>query len=524
MYCLDDGNALLDGPATADQITIAMPRPDLSGSEPTVRLSAASLGRLIDPYKVSREPLNSVAVLPFVNIGADEGIEYFSDGLAEELLTVLSKINGLRVAARTSAFSFKGRSATVDQIGAALNVGSIVEGSIRMAGKRVRITVQLVSVADGYHIWSETYDRTMDDIFDVQDDIARSVVEELRLKIFGTENAAEIGEQVVTEVAEAVKGRADDPEAQRLMLLGRYFLDRTTAADTEKAIAYFREALDIDPRFALCWAELGRAYSIQAGKAWVPVGTGFEMALDATEKALRFETDLAEAHAQLGRIRAAYDWDLEGAAKAYDKALQIAPGNSVVMDGASVLEFKLGRLENALGLSRRVLEQDPLSSAVWHNLGLIAHAAGLLAESEKAFRRALELSPNRLLTAAMLSLVLADEGRFDEAIAEAEKEPEEFWRLWAFVISFHAAGMQKESDDALGKLLEIGKEGDSYQIAEAYAMRGEIDKAFEWLDKAIAERDAGVTHTQVSPRFRLLHADPRWPMLLENIGFEIKAE
>jgi len=378
LYCLDDGSALLEGPGSLDQRTLVVPQD--SGSIEWSLSSAADFPTQVLNTRTASVPApeNSIAILPFVNIGNDPDIEYFSDGLAEELLNVLSKIRGLRVAARTSSFSFKGKSTTVSEVGQALHVVSVVEGSIRMSGGRMRIAVQLVNVADGFQLWSDTYDRKIDDIFAVQDDIAQSVVGELRSRLLGEETPDDLTKQVIIEVAQASKGRSDVPEAQRQMLLGRYLLDRTTPDDTAKAVAHFNEAVELDPNFALCWAELGRAYSVQAGKAWVPVDQGFRQSRKATERALALEPDLAEAHAQLGRIRAAYDWDAGGALAAYSRALELAPGNSVVMDGASILEFKLGRFDRALALSRKVLEQDPVSGAVWHNLGLICHAAGLL--------------------------------------------------------------------------------------------------------------------------------------------------
>jgi TolB-like protein/Tfp pilus assembly protein PilF len=459
---------------------------------------------------------STIAVLPFVNMSRDEDGDYFSDGLAEELLNVLSKIRGLRVAARTSAFSFKGKQATVAEIGRSLNVATVLEGSIRMAGKRVRIAVQLVSTADGYHIWSETYDRTMDDIFAVQDDIAESVVEELRSRLVGKASSLE----VEAEVADAVRGRADDPEAQRLMLLARYFVDRTTPEDTAKAIAYLREALDIDPEFALGWAELARAYAVQAGKAWVPFDEGYALARASVERALSIEPELAEAHALLGRIRSAYEFDMKGARESYAKALEIAPGNTVVMDGASVLEFKLGNYDEALALSREVLSQDPLSGSVWHNLGMICHSSGLLAEAEKAFRRSLELGTRRMVSTAMLSLVLVDAGRSDEALAEAEREPDDFWRVWARAIILDRLGRADESDAALAELIAIAGDGDAYQVAEVFSARGDVDGAFEWLERALAVHDPGLTHIKASPCLRALHDDPRWSSVLRKIGFE----
>ncbi len=466
------------------------------------------------------EPGNTIAVLPFVNMSRNEDGDYFSDGLAEELLNVLSKIRGLRVAARTSAFSFKGKQTTISEIGQALNVASVLEGSIRMAGNRVRISVQLVKVQDGYQLWSETYDRTMDDIFAVQDDIARSVVEELRMRLLGESIGPNASERVRSEVAEAARGRAHNPEAQRLMLLGRYFLDRMTREDTANGIVYFREALDLDPGFALCWAELGRAYSIEAGRAWKPVEEGFDLARDAATRSLDLEPELAEGHALLGRIQATYDLDLSSAEVSYRRALDLAPGSSDVLDGAGVLYYKLGRLDEALELGRRILVQDPLSAGFWHNLGLTAHAAGLLAESERAFRRAIEIAPQRFVSAALLALVMMDQGRSDEALEQAIREPDEFWRLWAQAIIHHSAGHQAESEQGLQKLLEQHAANNDYQIAEVYSMRVEIDNAFEWLERAIVDRDAGITHGKVNPRFRPLHGDPRWAVILKKIGFE----
>jgi serine/threonine-protein kinase len=479
----------------------------------------APLGDAVPTVILEPPADNTIAVLPFVNMSSGEDGDYFSDGLAEELINVLSKIGGLRVAARTSAFSFKGQQTTIAQIGRSLNVASILEGSIRTSGSRVRIAIQLIKVSDGYNLWSETYDRTMDDIFAVQDDIAHSVVEEHQVHVFGAAPATRSG--IISKVAEAVKGRADDPEAQRLMLLGRYLLDRTTMEDTAKAIAYFRQALEIDPEFAAGWAELGRAYAVEAGKNWAPIDESYAKSRDATRKALAFEPDLAEGHAQMGRIQIAYDWDLKGAEASYRRAMELAPGSSRVLDGAAVLAYKTGRLDEAIELDRRVLAQDPLSAAYWHNLGLMYHASALLEESEEAFARALELSPNRFLTAAMLSLVLLDQGKLVEALAKADEEPDEFWRLWARAIILHELGRNAEADEALARMQDDYSYGDSFQIAEVHSMRGEFDEAFTWLDRACDERDPGITHAKINPRFVPLHDDPRWPVLLKRIGFEV---
>ena len=464
----------------------------------------------------SIESVNTIAVLPFVNMSRDENDDYFSDGLAEELLNVLSKIRGLKVAARTSSFSFKGQQTTIAEIGKSLSVASVLEGSVRLSGGRVRISVQLIKVEDGFQLWSETYDRTMDDVFAVQDDIAQCVVKELRLRLLNEDS----GGRILSEVAQAVKGRAGHPEAQRLMLLGRYFLDRTTREDTAKAIEYFRAALEIDPGYALCWAELGRAYSIEAGRAWTTVSQGFDRSRDATKRALELEPNLAEGHAQLGRIQLTHDWDFRSAENSYRRALALAPGSSAVLDGASVLQYKLGNFDEALSLSRRVLVQDPLSAAFWHNLGLTCEAAGQIAEAEQAFRKALELAPKRFVSRALLSVVLAAEGNKQEAIEQAQLEADESWRLWSLAIVNYTLGLATDSDEAVERLNKHHYDGNAFQIAEVHAVRGEIELAFESLERGIRERDAGVTHARVDPRLRKLHDDPRWLPLLTRIGFD----
>lgn len=512
MFCLDDGARLLLGPSVELPPTAIFSSYNGPFESATRLFSSAS--------RVSVPSANTIAVLPFMNLSRDTDGDYFSDGLAEELLNVLSKIRGLRVAARTSAFSFKGKQATISQIGHELNVASVLEGSIRAAGDRVRIAVQLVNVDDGYQLWSASYDRTMDDIFAVQDDIAQSVVEELRNRFLG-ENRGETPEsQIASEVEQAVRGRASDPEAQRLMLLGRYFLDRTTREDTSRAIEFFRQAVDLDPEYALCWAELARAYSIEAGRSWAPVAEAFERSREAAKRALALEPELPEAHAQLGRIQAAYDWDLRGAEASYRWALEHSPGSSSILDGASVLAYKLGKIDEALTLGRRVVAQDPLSAPYWHNLGLICHAAGMLDESANAFRRALELAPHRFVTSALLALVLLYQGQEDKALAQAMHERDEFWKTWALAIIYQALGRSAESDEALRTLIDEHSEGNAYQIAEVYSVRGMVDEAFASLARAVEERDAGVTHAKVNPRFRSLHQDPRWEPILIQFGFD----
>lgn len=510
-YCLDDGASLLDGPASFSTAkTEAFRSPMRIGEEPTFFYQP--------PTSSAVRRLSSVAVLPFANLSGESTNEYFSDGLSEELLNVLSKITGIRVAARTSAFSFKGKSTTVAEIGSILNVSSVLEGSIRFSGNRIRVNVQLEDATNGYQLWSETYDRTLDDIFAVQDDIAQSVVEEIRQHFLGDTIDAAEAKQIEEQVADAGKGRSADPEAQRLVLLGRYFLDRTNREDGLKAISYLEQAVEIDPRFALGWAALSQALCVGAGKTWLPLDEAYDRARHAASEALAAEPELAEGYAQLGRIQAAYDLDLKSAAESYTRALELAPTNPLVVDGASILELKLGNVDRALSLSKSVLDRDPLSAAVWHNLGLISHNAGDLPSASAAFRKAIELSPNRLVSHAMLSTVLLDQGHEADALSQAALEPDEFWRTWGLAIINFRLGNMENAELLYEELGQAYVAGDAFQLAEVCAVRSEVDKAFEWLDRALEERDPGITHAQVSTHLRPLHNDSRWGVLITKLG------
>jgi len=460
----------------------------------------------------------SIAVLPFVNMSRDEENEYFADGLAEELLNVLAKIRGLRVAARSSAFTFKGKGATVAEVGRALNVATVLEGSVRKAGNRMRISVQLVKVVDGYQMWSETYDRTLEDIFAVQDEIAQSVLKELRTTLLGEAADGLAGKRVAAAVAAAVKGRSTDPEAHRLFLQARHFIDRNSREDTTKGIGYLKEALALEPEFALAWGELGRAYSSEANWGWAAAAEGYGRAREAMTRALALEPDLAEGHAGMGWIQMSHDRDWRGAEASFHRALELAPGNALVLHQSGTLAANLGRFDEGIGLGRRAVEQDPLSASAYFFLGLILWTAARPAEAAAALKKALELAPQGAASRTWLSIVLLDQGRIDDALVEARQEPEEWGRLFALAVIQHAAGRRAESDEALHEL--AGKYGDvgAYQVAQAHAVRGEAALAFEWLERAYAQRDAGIFWTKVDPLLRSLHADPLWGVFLRKLG------
>ena len=309
------------------------------------------------------------------------------------------QIKGLRVSARTSAFTFKGKQATVAEIGQALNVATVLEGSVRKAGSRVRIAVQLVNVSDSSSLWSEIYDRTLEDIFAVQDDIAHSVVKELRRALLGEEADSQASGEAKAEVARAAHGRATDPEAHRLLLMARHLIDRMTGGkDTAKAIEYLRQALALNPEFALGWAALSRAYSTAADKVWVPVAEAYGRAREAAERALLLEPNLAEGHAALGWIQMIHDWDWRGAEASFTRALELAPGDAEMLRMAGVLAHILGRVDG--DLLQRAVDQDPLSARACHNLGGYAKPRVALLRRRRRIARPWKLRPSETSRAA----------------------------------------------------------------------------------------------------------------------------
>ena len=488
----------------------------LEGAAPAAPAAANEPVPLVPTASPGSSP-PSIAVLPFVNRSRDADDEYFADGLADELLDMLAKIRGLRVAARTSSFQFKGKSEDVAVIGRKLNVGAVLEGSVRKSGNRLRIGVQLVNVSDGFHLWSETYDRTLEDIFAVQDDIANSVVKELRAALLGGEPGHTAGGEVIAEVAKAARGRAENAEAHRLFLQGRFHFERRSGADIEQGIAYFRQALDLDPHYALAWAWLSKALAIAAAFGFLDVQDGNTRAREAAERALQLEPGLAEGHLALAYLQRFYGWDWKAAELSLRRAMEIAPGDSDVLASAGSLAFIQGRLPEALAWCRKAIELDPLSVEAYTELALIHRAAGRLPEAESGYRKALEMAPQRIATRTMLAIVLVAQGHGEEALAQAKDEPADWARWCALAIVHHALGNAAEADAALRELTEKRPNDAAFQIACAHAHRGETDAAFAWLDRSYAQRDSGLILAKLEPVLRPLHADPRWGAFLAKM-------
>ena len=456
------------------------------------------------PPKVSAG-IVSIAVMPFVNMSSDKEQEYFSDGLSEELLNHLVRIPELRVAARTSSFQFKGKNEDLRTIALKLNVSNILEGSVRKEGQKVRITAQLINADDGFHMWSETYDRDLSDVFEVQEDIARSVANSLKVKLFGATPFAS-------------SAATNNLEAYNAYLQGRYFFERRDRESLERALSYYEQAITLDSSYALAWAQIAQVRANQADRGYLPTKEGYEKARTAAEKALALDPNLAEANSAFGWIKATYDWDWAAADAFYQRALALEPGNATVVRAAGGLAASLGRLDEALALHRRAVELDPLSAAARMNLGTYSYYSGQFDEALAAFRKSLELSPALPAVHHDLGRVYLAEGRPQEALAEIQQEHEPVWRLFGQVLVYHALNKKNEADAALSEFIAKYSDGSAYQVAGAYAFRGQAEKAFKWLDKAYAGRDPGLSDVKVDPLLSNIRSDPRYSAFLKKMG------
>jgi len=453
-------------------------------------------------------------VLPFANLSADEENEYFADGLTEELLNVLANIRGLRVASRTSAFFFKGKDADIATVAARLGVSSILEGSVRKSGKRVRITAQLIDVASDSHLWSNKYDRELDDIFAVQDDIAKAVVAELKGALLGGSKAAAAAE---SEVKVATLGRASNPEAHELYLQARFQLNRWTPEANKQGRDLLLRALALDPKFAAAWADLSLVLFSLASYGAIPAREGYEGSADAARRALDCEPDLAEGYVGLFRVLAA-EWKWSEATAAIERAYQLAPNNARVLRTYGTYLGSLGRHEEALEHLRQARLLDPLARVSHFNLGGRLLFMGRLEEALASYEQAYSIDPRGGLVHAGPSLVLLLMGKFEQCLERIAQEQVPLAKLSIIAMAEHSLGHRERSDEALAALVEQCRSYGSYQIASTYAWRGESDKAFEWLEESCKRRDPSLAAHRVDPFLNRLHSDERWIPLVRRIG------
>jgi TolB-like protein/Flp pilus assembly protein TadD len=444
---------------------------------------------------------HSIAVLPFVNMSSDKEQDYLSDGISEQLLDLLSRIPELKVAARTSSFSFKGKGLEIPEMARQLGVAHVLEGSVRKSGNQVRITAQLIHATDGFHMWSQTYDRTLDDVFKIQDEIAGDVVRELKVTLLGA----------------APKARETRPEAYALYLravqLGRLASPKSYGQSDD----LLRQAIAIDPGYAPAWNELARNAINEVSFGLISSADGLARAREAAQKALQIDPNYGPAYARLGFI-AYTSGDFRGAAGQFERALALDPGDLSLLGNTANFLLVLNRLDEARSLQETVVRRDPVNTTALFNLANAQRLTGRLDEAIDSYHTALSLSPARGSVHAQLATVLLLKGAAADALTELERENSDSWRMIGLPMAYYALGKKADSDAALAALTaKYAKEG-PYNIAYVYAFRHEPDKAFEWLDKAIEYHDPGLSQMNGEQLFQNIKSDPRWSAFLHKFG------
>jgi adenylate cyclase len=454
----------------------------------------------------------SIAVLPFVNMSADKNDEYLSDGVSEELITALSKITGLQVKARTSSFAFKGKNEDIQKIGELLHVSHLLEGSVARAGNKLRITAQLIQASDGNHLWSDTYDREMQDIFAVRSEVAQQVAETLKIRLLGEDKKR------------LEKKPTENIEAYNLYRQGRYYADKLSEEGMKKGLGFFEQAIEKDPRFALVYAAMAETYVLFAD-VFIAPREAFSKAKDAALKAIELDDSLAEAHASLGFVHYHYDWDWAAAEKEFKRAISLNPQSAQSYTLYTHYLAGMGRFDEANNQARRALELDPLSVSTDWFLGWGDIFAGRGDDAISQFSKAAELDPNNPWVRSFLGRAYLFKGMPQRGIEEMETA-ERLNSYDSYVLGFlgygyAVTGRRADALKILQRLDEMEKRRYVSRFARIYIYAGldDKDKAFEWLEKAYQERADSLAWFRNEPESKNLRSDPRFAALMRKIGF-----
>lgn len=457
-----------------------------------------------------REP--SIAVLPFRDLSAQKDQEYFCEGMAEELINGLVKVEGLRVAARTSAFQFKGKDQDIRKIGEQLNVDTVLEGSVRKAGNQLRITAELINVSDGYLMWSEKFDRSMEDIFAIQEEIALAIVNNLKGRLLGEEKSR------------LVKRHTENLEAYHLYLKGRFFWNRQNEGALKKSIDYFQEAIGLDPDYALPYVGIADAFNLLGYFGYLTPRESFPTVKAAVKRALEIDGSLGEAHASQGWVSTFYDWNWPDAEREFKRAVALSPNHAGAHEWYALFLGAMGRFEEAIGEAKRAQELDPLSLAINAVLGLVLYFAEKFDESIEQHRKALEMDPGFLLGHLWLGLACVEKARYTEALATFQKAEifagENTYALGILGWGYGRSGKKEEASRVLERLDRLSRERyvSSFQRALPYIGLGLDDQAFEQLEKALLSRDPLMVFFKWIPLAKNLRSLPRFSALVKEMG------
>ena len=457
----------------------------------------------------------SIAVLPFVNMSPDPEQEYFCEGMAEELINALTKIKNLKVVARTSSFAFKHEKTDIREIGRKLNVGILVEGSIRKAGNRLRITAQLIKVEDGYHLWSERYDRNMADVFEIQEEITLKIVDRLKASLN-------------LQVKLPKERHPDNFTAYDLYLRGRYYINKFLPEYMHQAIEYYKKAIEEDPRLTLAYTSLAEAYTLlSTGFDVLPTKDAMPMAREAALKALEFDPNLAEAYVSLGLVSLFYDFNRKSTIENFKKALELNPNSaSAHLWIEFYWSFMEGKFDESMATLQRAQELDPLNLLIKIRIGYIYIYKRDFDNAVNYFEKLLENEPNFPMGHHCLMEAYAQKKMYDEALSEGKKMLEAGAQTVANIgvlgLYYALAGKKDRANKILTGLKERSKKGyvSSFWVGTIYHGLGETDTAFEWFDKAFDERDGNLIYITTPPPFDSLRSDPRFKKLLVRMGLE----
>jgi TolB-like protein/DNA-binding winged helix-turn-helix (wHTH) protein len=461
------------------------------------------------PSRATRSSLNanSIAVLPFVDMSPAKDQEYFSDGLAEQLIHELAKVSGLKVVGRSSAFQFRGKNEDLREVGRKLGVTNILEGSVRRDGNHVRITADLIKADDGFQLWSQTYDREINDIFAVQDEIALAATAALQLKLLGGN-----GQPVASTL------RSAKPEAYQAYLQANYFIGRGTGKeDLGKALAFTNQAIELDAKYAPAWASRATVQNNMAQAGLTDVTEGYRKARDDAQRAIALDPSSASAYLALAHEQIDSDWDWDGAETSVTKAAGLEPGSAEVFSIRSYLSRILGNLDEAIKFKEQAVALDPLRTDSHSTLGYLLYAVGRYDEAQAELQKALDMNPQAAYVHFNLGKVLIAKGKLQQALAEIEKERLEGGKFAGLVMAYHALGHERDSNAALAELIAKHDSDWAYQIAQAYAFRGESGEALDWLERAYKQRDPGLPSIKTDPLLKILRHDPRYTELLKKM-------
>jgi TolB-like protein/Tfp pilus assembly protein PilF len=451
-------------------------------------------------------PEKSVAVLPFADMSEKKDQEYFSDGLSEELIDMLTKVPDLRVPARTSSFYFKGKQTTIADIAKALSVSHVLEGSVRKSGNKLRITAQLIRVDNGYHVWSETYDRQLDDIFKVQDEIAGAVVKALKASLL--------------ETAAPRSAPTSNIQAYTLYLQARKIWAGGTQADFGRASDYLKRALNVDPKFAQAWATLAqiRMDAYLYGEETARYREVRADVLESAAEALRLDQNLSDAHLAMARLLFELDWDWQASEIEVKRAIMLDPSNTLALRNASAQAVQMGRLKEALQYAQSAVALDPLQAENYSEAGYAQWVLGSLKESENYYRKALELDDTGPGNHYNVGLILLAQGQASAALEVMQQETFPPFRQQGLILVFDALGRSSDADRELASFEKTYALNWAYSIVEAYAARGDMERAFAWLDRAYRQHDVGLVAVKTDPLLKNLASDPRFKGFLRKMN------